>query len=230
MENEPEGPWIGLIGGLGVGSTVHYYRELAKAHQARGRAMRLLVAHADMNRVLEAARQDDRAGMAAYLAGLLARLAAGGAQVGAVSAVIPHMCIRELAGLSPIPLVNVVEETAREIRRRGFRRVALFGARYVVESRMFGQLGDIDVVMPEAAEIAAIHDAYFQMAGAGAGNPEQYQTLRRMADSLLARGAEAIVFAGTDLSLVFHEGNTDFPHVDCARVHIDAITAFPGNA
>ena len=35
--------------------------------------------------------------------------------------------------------------------------------------------------------------------------------------------AEAIVFAGTDLALLFNEANTDFPAVDCAALHIDAI-------
>jgi aspartate racemase len=34
---------------------------------------------------------------------------------------------------------------------------------------------------------------------------------------------DAIVLAGTDLALIFNETNTDFPHVDCARVHIQAI-------
>jgi aspartate racemase len=34
---------------------------------------------------------------------------------------------------------------------------------------------------------------------------------------------EAVILAGTDLALLFNESNTDFPHVDAARVHIDAI-------
>ena len=41
---------------------------------------------------------------------------------------------------------------------------------------------------------------------------------------------DAIVLAGTDLSLIFDEANTDFPHVDCARVHIQAIMRALGDA
>ncbi len=220
-----DGRWIGLVGGLGVGSTIHYYRELVKAHEARGKTLRLLMAHADMSRVIGCAQAGDRTAMAEYLAGLIRRMADGGADVAAVSAVMPHMCIRELVERSPVPLVNVVQVTAEEIRRRGFRRVALFGAPVVVESRMYGQLEGVDVVMPTPEEIAAIHETYFQMAGTGSGNAAQYQRLRGFAHTLLGRGAEAIVFAGTDLSLVFHEDNTDFPYVDCARVHIEALSA-----
>ena len=43
---------LGLIAGLGVGATVHYYRELAKAHEARGSALHLVMAQAEMPRVL----------------------------------------------------------------------------------------------------------------------------------------------------------------------------------
>ena len=43
---------LGLIGGLGPGATIHYYRELIAAHQAQGRIPRLLIAHADVNRAL----------------------------------------------------------------------------------------------------------------------------------------------------------------------------------
>jgi hypothetical protein len=34
---------------------------------------------------------------------------------------------------------------------------------------------------------------------------------------------DAILLAGTDLSFVFGPENTDFPHLDGARVHLDAI-------
>jgi hypothetical protein len=126
---------LGLIGGLGPGSTIHYYRELVAA-----RAGEMLIVHADMDRVLGDVQRGDRAGLVAYFAGLIDRLAGGGADVAAISAITPHICIRELERISALPLVNIIEETGKEIRARGYRRVALFGTRFVVESRMYGML------------------------------------------------------------------------------------------
>jgi aspartate/glutamate racemase len=34
---------------------------------------------------------------------------------------------------------------------------------------------------------------------------------------------DAIILAGTDLSLVFNRSNNDFPHIDCAELHIRSI-------
>src|ERR1700728_473116 len=123
------GRCIGLIGGLGVGATVHYYQELAKAHAGGGRVLNLVMAHADVNRVLGAAQACDKAGLAEYLAGLIARLANAGAEFVAIPAVTLHICIAELLKLSRLPIVNPIAELQREIETRGWRRVALFGTR-----------------------------------------------------------------------------------------------------
>jgi aspartate racemase len=215
---------IGLIGGLGVGAGIHYYQELAKAHTARGRALNLVMIHAHMDRVRGAVEAGDKNGLASYLAALIASLKAAGAELAVVPAVAPHIAIAELIQLSPLPLVNLIEEVKREIQSRSLRRVALFGTRYAIESGLFGQLDDIEVVKPHPDEIDYIHTTYFQMVDAGAGSAPQREGLTRLAHTLIARdGVEAIILAGTDLALVFDESNTDFPHIDAARLHLNEI-------
>jgi aspartate racemase len=202
---------FGFIGGLGPGATVHYYKELTRLG-----AGEMLIIQADMPRVFGHVQQGDRAGLAEYFARLIDRMARGGAEVAAISAIMPHMCIRELEKISPLPLVNIVEEIAAEIGARGYRKVALFGTRYVVESRMFGMLDGVDVVVPEELT-EAIHEAYMQSV---AGETAAHAILTRIAHQL---PVDAVVLAGTDLAMIFNESNTDFPHVDGAKVHIQAI-------
>jgi aspartate racemase len=201
---------FGLIGGLGPLATIHYYRELVKAQPGE-----LTMIHADMNHALGYVTRGDRAGLAAYFARLIERLARGGAEFAAISAITPHICIRELEKISALPLVNIVAVVAAEIRAQGYRRVALFGTRFVVESRMFGMLEDIEVIVPK--QVDEIHDAYMDVV---AGGTAARVTLSRIAREL---PVDAIVLAGTDLSLIFDETNTDFPHVDGAKAHIEAI-------
>jgi aspartate racemase len=127
----------------------------------------------------------------------------------AISAVIPHICIRELREISPLPLVNIIEEVSAEIHTRGYQRVALFGTRFVVESRMFGMLEGIEVVAPDQVE--TIHQAYMQTVE---GSSERWAILSRVEHEL---AVDAIVLAGTDLSLIFDEINTDFTHLIASR-------------
>jgi aspartate racemase len=201
---------FGMIGGLGPGATVHYYKELSRLDAAE-----FLVIQADMKHALSYVQRGDRIGLADYFAGLIDRLARGGAEFAAISAITPHICIRELEKISPLPLVNIIETIAAEIRARGYRRVALFGTRYVVESRMFGMLEGVDVIVP--AQVDAIHEAYMRTVE---GGTEGRAILSRIAHEL---PVDAIVLAGTDLALIFDETNTDFPHLDGAQVHIQEI-------
>jgi aspartate racemase len=223
MNDTAPGRCIGLIGGLGVGATVHYYQELAKAHVANKRIMSLAMVHADVDHVRGAVEAGDKQKLASYLAGLIGRLQAAGADFAVVPAVAPHIAIDELIELSPLPIVNLIAEIKSAIKIRQTRRVALFGTRYAVESRLFGRLDDVEVIIPQPAEVDYIHNTYFQIV-AGSVTKAYREGLSRLAHNLIEREhVDAIILAGTDLALVFDESSTDFPNIDAARLHLEAI-------
>jgi len=212
---------LGLVGGFGVGAAVYYYQELAKAHEARGITLNLVMVHADISKARRQVEANDRAGLAEYLANLIRPLEAAGAEVAAIAAVTPHMCLEELTARSTLPLVDPLHCTREGI---GNRRVALFGTRITIESDMFGALKGLDVVRPRPEEILYLNDTYFQIASSGTASDDQRTGLTALACTLLQRDKlDAIVIAGTDLSPLFEESITNFPFIDCSRLHIDAI-------
>lgn len=217
------GRCLGLIGGLGPGATVHYYRELVAAHERHGRVARLLIAHADIHRVYAAVTAKDFDGLARYLADLIANMAAGGAEFTGIVAATPHICAAQLTAISPLPLINMLTEVQQAVSARGLKRVALLGTRFTIETRMFGCLNGIETVMPKTDEIERIHLIYKDFVE-GRGSDAQADELRKIACTFFTRDrAQSVLIAGTDLSMVFTESNAGFPMIDCARVHIDAI-------
>jgi len=217
---------IGLVGGLGVGAAIHYYRELAAAHDDGRQPMKLVMAHASIARVAAYAAAGDRQGLADYLAGFLARLKLAGATIGVVPAVTPHLCIDELKAIPPIPVCDITAVVRDHLRERKLSRVALFGTRFVVESNFYGRLDGVEVVRPHDSEIDFIHTAYSELAKTGVVSDDDRRQFTALANTLRTRdGVEAVLLAGTDLALMFNASNTLFPHVDCARVHVEAILA-----
>jgi aspartate racemase len=215
---------LGLVGGLGVGATIHYYEKLAKAHEAQGRALDIVIVHAETSRVFEHVQADDRNGLAEYLTGYIRRLEAAGAEVAAIPAVTPHFCVRELIATSSLPVFNIFEPLIQELVARAARRVAVFGTRFVMESALFGEVNEVEIIKSRPHEVDYIHDTYVELARTGKGSEEQHRKLTALAHTLLKRdGLDAIILAGTDLALLFNETNTDFPHLDCAALHLQAI-------
>lgn len=224
---------FGLVTGLGMGAGVFYYRSLVNAHLARGLSPSILMVHADVRRVMgHAARREVRE-LASYLTGLLKQLASGGAQIAAIPAFSPQICAQELAEMTPLPLISLLDAIVAEVERRRLQRVAIFGARVTVETKLFGRLGDVEVVTPTPKEVDLISDIYVRIVEEEKASEQDRATLRTLAHTLLDRERlDAILLAGTDLSFVFNPENTDFPHLDGARTHIDAIMQrlTPGDA
>jgi aspartate racemase len=215
---------LGLIGGLGVGATVHYYERLAKGCEQLGFELDIVITNAQTSRVFEYVEAGNRDGLAEYLNGYILRMKAAGAEIAAIPAVTPHYCVKELAAISPVPVMSIFEPLTRELAVRAARRVAIFGARYVITAELFGALKEVEVIRPNPDEVGLIHNAYVDLAATGKGSPEKHEKLTAIAKTLVSRdGVEAIILAGTDLTLLFNETNTDFPHIDCAALHIAAI-------
>jgi len=215
---------FGLIGGLGVGATVIYYEAITAACAARGVVPRMTIAHAHAPTALAHVTAGQIDDMAGYLAAFIREIAAAGAAFAAIPAITPHICRRELRALVDLPLIDILDVTAAQLRARNLSRVALFGTRFTIDTALFGALEAFEVVRPQDAEVGEIHRIYLELATKGRCAAEDQERLRQIASDLIRRDrVEAIVLAGTDLNLIFNETNAGFAAVDCAAAHIAAI-------
>ena len=222
--HESEPTTFGIVAGLGMGAGIFYYRSLVNAHLARGLSPRILMVHADVRRVMAHAAARETRLLATYLAGLLRQLADGGAQLATIPAFSPQICAQELAEMTPVPLVSLLDVIVAEVERRNLQRLSIFGARVTMETNLFGRLQNVEVVSPSPEEIDLVANTYVRIVEDEQASQHDYENLRVLAHTLIHRERlDAILLAGTDLSFVFNPENTDFPHLDGARVHIDAI-------
>jgi aspartate racemase len=210
-----------LIGGLGVGAGIHYYRELAKAHAQLRKPLHLVMVHAEVQRAMGYVQANQLPELTEYLASLIAQLKSSGANFAAIPAATPHICIDQLIPRSPLPLVNLLQVARESISGK---RVALLGTRFTIETNLFGALQSENTIRPQPSEVDRIHQSYVRTATSGEGTEEDRQALTALALTLIQREQlDAIVFAGTDLALLFNPSNTPFPFIDLAQLHIDAI-------
>ena len=215
---------IGLIGGIGPASTAYYYRELADAHASAGRRMELTIAHAELRDLIQHTADGAAERQAQIYLRLARRLQAAGAEAIAVTSIGGHFCIDELIARCPLPVINVLPALDAELRRRRLTRVGVLGTAGVMQSRVYGGIASVTTVVPEGDSFEAVHRDYVAMAIAGRASEEQRTRLFAAGRDLCQRqGAEAVILGGTDLFLAFEGAELDFPVIDGARVHIDAL-------
>jgi aspartate racemase len=202
-----------------------YYRSLVAAHLEKGLTPRILMAHADVRQTMRLAQERKVDELAAYLAGFLRQLAAGGCTLATIPAFSPQVCAKQLAEMTPLPLIGLLETAVAEVKRRGFTRIGVFGARVTMETRLFGALsGQAEVIIPASADLDFVSATYSSIVEKESALPEELESLRTLAHKLIDKERlDAILLAGTDWSFVFNTKTADFPHIDGARTHIQAI-------
>ena len=215
---------VGIVGGLGVGATVHYYEKITAACTARRVIPDLVFVHADADKgqgFVRAGRLDQ---LADYLADFIDRLGRAGADVAVMPAVTPHIALAETVARTKLPILSIFEPLAADVHARNLRRVALFGTIFTMQGSLWGALQDVEIVKAEPAEMEFVGKAYQRILD-GKSAAGDADGLRRIAGELQRRdGVESILLAGTDLAVMFaDETAAGFPCLDVARVHIEAI-------
>ena len=215
---------IGLIGGIGPAATDFYYRRLISAFAASNAVLELTIVHADTSTLLAHLTSNDAAAQIAIYQRLTDRLVAAGAGCVVVTSIAGHFCIDGFKEVSPLPVVDMIAEVGAAIKQRGLKRIGILGTRTVMETRFYGRVTSAEIVPPNGNDLDSVHEAYVGMAAAGVVTAAQRAVFTAASQRLLKdRGVEAIMLGGTDLALVFNEQNTDFPLVDCAGIHVDAV-------
>lgn len=215
---------LGLLAGLGPAATVDYYMRLVAAFGKLGVTPRIVMSHAEANVVRELVNAADIKNLAAYLAEHVQIVAKAGADFAAIPAVAPHICATALEKQSPVQLIDVITEFSKELQRLRMKRIGMLGSRWVMESRFYDRLKDVELVPLGTDEIPIVHDIYMSFVTNARATPTEVDTLRTIAKRAIERDKlQAIALAGTDLAVAFDEKTAGFPAIDCARVHIDAI-------
>lgn len=223
----------GIIGGLGPESTVEYYRLIIESYREQrpdGSYPFVFINSVDMTRMRLLIEADELAAVADYLADELERLAAAGADFGALSANTPHLVFDELRRRSTLPLISIVEATRDAARASGLRRLGLFGTRFTMRAGFYQQVFSregLTLVLPGDAEQDYIHDKYMNELVNGLFLPETRARLLEIARRLKNdEGIQGLILGGTELPLILRESDADaagVPFLDTTRIHVRRI-------
>jgi aspartate racemase len=215
---------IGLIGGIGPAATEYYYRGLIERHARSGTVLDVTIVHADVREMARNLANDAAEKQAATFARLIRRLAAAGAEFAAVTSMGGHFCIRELAAISPLPLLNAIPVVDAAISQSGLQAIGIIGTRTVMATGLYGGITSARIVSPEGDALDQVHNAYVEMAMAGHVTDAQRRVFFSVGQHLCqAQGAAAVVLGGIDLFLAFAEQDCGFAVIDCADIHVDAL-------
>lgn len=224
-----QGLHIGLIGGIGPAAAVVYYQRLCKAMAARGVPLELTLVQADIHPLIANANSDGRAAQARLFAPLIDRLKAAGADCAAITSIGAHFCFEETRAIASLPLVSAVAPLDAHFAAQGIESVGLLGTWVAMRSKLFGLMRHTTPLAPED-DFQQVGQLYQDMAVSGTCPDASREVMFEAGRKMMARGAKAIVLAGTDLNLAFDGHDPGFPVIDALDVHVAALADLASGA
>jgi aspartate racemase len=221
---------LGIIGGIGPGSTVDYYQTIIELYRARigdGSYPPILINSIDVQRVLTTVAADALQSLTDWLLTELQKLERGGADFAIMASNTPHIVFDDLERQSPLPLISIVAETAGVAKARGLKRLGLFGTRFTMQGTVYRNVFEghaMVVVPPEPADIDYIHEKYMSELVDGVFLPETRAGLLAIVDRMAEQsGIDGVILGGTELPLILREpAHNGLPLLNTTRIHCEA--------
>jgi aspartate racemase len=217
---------IGILGGMGPEATAAFFDLIIRNTRARKDQEHIPVIVCNLPHIPDRTEAIVHGGPSPVpmLRRGLDILHRAGADFAVMPCISAHHFCAVLAARSPIPLLNLPEETAAEAARRRprLRTIGLLATTGTIRSRIFHrafEAAGIEVLVPDARGQRRVMDAIYGPRGikAGAAPGRSRRILREVAAGLVRRGAQAVVAGCTEVPLALRPSDLAVPLIDSMR-------------
>lgn len=220
---------VGILGGFGPETTAEFYMSIINKSRKSGNAYpSILIHNVPVPFGLERDAVRDGKNADKFLPLLLDGLKAIDDKSDFI--VLPcntlHIFIEELRDASSVPVINIFEELADEIKSRGLKKVGLMATSTTFKSGVLElelAKSGIEVIKPDTQCQGRLSEIIFLILQ-GNKSDKIRDELFSIARSLKSKGAEAVVLGCTDLQLLLKQPE-ELELIDTADVLADSVVA-----
>jgi aspartate racemase len=219
---------IGIIGGLSPESTVSYYLHLTRSYVARFGDYgypEILIYSVNLKTFHHLRAENRWDAITEELCRAARALDAAGADFALIATNTMHKVFAEVSRAAPLPLLSIIETTARRARKLGLTSLGLLGTSYTMDDGFYHQAMaefDIAIKTPPHADQRELHRIIVEELVRGQLEESSRHTYQRAIDSLQQAGAQGIILGCTEIPLLVRQADAALPLLDTARIHAEA--------
>jgi aspartate racemase len=219
---------IGLIGGLTYVSSLEYYRylnELANEKLGGSESVDIIMYSVNFGEIKKLTEAGDWKSISVIICKVAQTIEADGAGCILIGANTMHKIADEVQAAVKIPVIHIAEATAKEILKRGLKKVGLIGTKYTMQLGFYtehlAKFG-IETIIPEQEEIDYINYTIYNEFSKNIFTAEAKTNYLQIISKLKATGAEGIIGGCTEIPILIKEGDCNIPIFDTAKIHSQA--------
>lgn len=218
---------LGILGGMSWESTASYYRLLNQGVRERLGGLHsapLLLHSVDFAEIAELQRLGDWDTAGQRLALVAQGLQGAGATALLLATNTMHKVAPSIEAALQIPLLHIGDAVGQALQRQGVKRAALLGTRFTMQEDFYRQRlaerFDIEVIIPEPAQMAEIDRVIFAELCQGRFQPSARAFYLECIEALRRRGVEAAILGCTEIGLLLENASSPLPLLDSCELHV----------
>jgi aspartate racemase len=218
---------IGILGGMSPESTAVYYEHITREYTARYGDYgypEILICSVNFQRYVDWQHQGRWAEAAKAMGEALERLRLAGADFGIIATNTMHIVFDQVQAAVGMPLLSIVDATAKAIRDAGLRSVGLLGTVFTMRERFFrdglSRYGT-EVLVPQSDDQDRINDIIYRELCRGEVRPQSRAVFLSIIEELRKREAQGIVLGCTEIPLLVRPEDCGLPMFNTTILHAE---------
>ena len=222
---------IGLLGGITWHSTLDYERLLHEgvAEALPGQTADLVIRHYNFGEIAVSQAAEDWEGLASLFADDARWLVDGGAEAILICANTMHLVAPQVQAAVDVPVIHIIDETAKAIQAAGLDTVALLGTGFTMRMPFYRERmaeHGVTTMTPVDPDLQAIHDLIYTDLANGIVTDEGRALAQRVTAEILGRGAQGVIAGCTEIPMVMTAEDVSVPYFDALALHARAAVDF----
>lgn len=218
---------VGIIGGMGPETTARFYLDVIFKCYQKSKKQRppVLLWSVPLEYKVEEEFIKNAKGEEKYLPYLIEAaksLENGGADFLVVPCNTVHVFIEEIRRSVKIPVLSILEETEKFLRKKRIKRIGLLATSLTIQQKLYeNSLKHIDIIRPNKTQQRALGEIISKIVVSKNAEKEKNELVKIIWD-LARTDVDSIILACTDLQLVIKPKEIPIPVYDNMDLLVDA--------
>lgn len=224
---------LGLIGGMSWENTIEYYRilnEMIKSKLGGWNSAKIILYSVNFEEILSLQNNNEWHNIANEVRQICITLEEASCSAIVICSNTMHKIADQAQEKTKIPIINVIDETAKVIKERNIETIGLLGTRFTMEGGFYiEKLKDkynMNPIIPQEPNRKYLHNAIYNEFAKGLFLDETKIKVLDIIENLKKRGAEGIILGCTELPLLIKQVDVNIPLFDTLKIHLKAAVDF----
>jgi aspartate racemase len=224
---------LGMIGGMSWENTIDYYtgiNEIVKKKKGVWNSAKILLYSLNFNDILPLQEDGKWDELAKIMINISKRLENAGAAAIFICSNTMHKIAEEIEDNIKIPLIHVIDATAKVIKQNDIKNIGLLGTRFTMEGEFYvnrlTQQHNLRVLLPSKEERDYIHHTIYDEFAQGEFLVKTKQDYLEIIEHLKQDGAEGIILGCTEIPLLIKPEDVEIPVFNTLKLHINAAVDY----